>query len=149
MKTVKIDWQKLDGFNKSISIKLKKRLPKDWNIPLEDIQSEVNDTFIKLIKLYVPMINGWSLTTYCYQFAEKITYKKLMAEYSRLKKQVSIDEAFIKKYDRCEDKSLDFYERYFRHQYGFYDIEPFTTIEKKIEIKDLIDNVFKNINQIN
>lgn len=86
MKTVKIDWQKLDGFNKSISVKLKKRLPKDWNIPLEDIQSEVNDTFIKLIKLYVPMINGWSLTTYCYQFAEKITYKKLMAEYSRLKK---------------------------------------------------------------
>lgn len=86
MKTVKVDWLKLDGFNKSISAKLLKRLPKDLNMSFEDIQSEVNETFVKLIKLYVPMINGWSLTTFCWQYAEKITYNRIMKEYAKLKK---------------------------------------------------------------
>ena len=86
MNTIKIDWLKLDAFNKKISLKILKRLPKDWKLSIEDIQSEVNETFIKLIKLYNPMIGGWSLTTYCYQYAEKITFDRLMKEYTKLKK---------------------------------------------------------------
>lgn len=134
MNSLQIDWLKLDGFNKKISANILKRLPKDWNLSFDDIQSEVNETFVKLIKLYVPMVNGWSLTTYCYQYAEKITYDRLMKEYNRLKKQVSITDAFIEKYDR---------ENYMRHQYSYYSFEPYTTIDKDIETKDIIDRLLK------
>lgn len=83
---LKIDWQKLNAYNEVISLRLKKRLPKDWYLTLDEIKSEVNETFIKLIKVFVPKLNGRSLTSWCYQYAEKITYNRLMTEYSKLKK---------------------------------------------------------------
>lgn len=138
MNTIKIDWLKLDAFNKKISLKILKRLPKDWKLSIEDIQSEVNETFIKLIKLYNPMIGGWSLTTYCYQYAEKITFDRLMKEYTKLKKQISINDAFIKKYDND----------YMHHQYGYYDVMPYFTIDRQIELQDIVDQLLSINNNI-
>ena len=87
MNTVtEVDWVKIAGFNNSISLKIQKRLPIDWKLSIDDIKSEVNETFVKLIKLYIPKVHGRSLTSYCYEYAEKITYARLMKEYSRLKK---------------------------------------------------------------
>ena len=82
----KIDWQKLNAFNDVISRRIQKRLPSDWKMSLEDIRSEVNETFVKLIKLFIPKLDGLSLTSYCYKYGEKYTFKKLMDEYKQLKK---------------------------------------------------------------
>lgn len=143
MNTVtEVDWVKLAGFNNSISLKIQKRLPIDWKLSIDDIKSEVNETFVKLIKLYIPKVHGRSLTSYCYEYAEKITYARLMKEYSRLKKQICISDAFDEKYNKDDDYTLPFYARYFKHQYGKYDLKIYTTIDKSIEMADMIDILF-------
>ena len=83
---LEIDWQKLNGFNEAISYRLAKRLPKDWHLTHDEIKSEVNESFIQLIRLYIPKTNGMSLTSWCYKYAEKITYARLKREYNKLKK---------------------------------------------------------------
>lgn len=83
---LKIDWQKLNAYNEVISSRIEKRIPKDWHLTHDEIKSEVNESFIKLIKTFIPKVDGRSLTSWCYQYAEKITMNRLMKEYSRIKK---------------------------------------------------------------
>lgn len=136
----KIDWQKLNAFNDVISRRIQKRLPSDWKMSLEDIRSEVNETFVKLIKLFIPKLDGLSLTSYCYKYGEKYTFKKLMDEYKQLKKQVVYETYFSRKYETSDES--------FKHQYGFYDMEPYTTNDKNIEQCTLIDQLMSIANQL-
>lgn len=85
MKT-NINWKKLEDFNEVITTRILKKLPSDWKLSRDDVKSEVNESFIRLIKLFVPKLNGRSLTSWCYQYAEKMTFDRLMKEYSRLLK---------------------------------------------------------------
>lgn len=117
-----------------------KRMPNDWQLSREEISSEVNATFIKLIKLFVPKVDGLSVTSYCYKYAEKYTFQHLMNEYSKLKKQVSYEIAFAEKYESDDEQ--------FKHQYGYYEIEPFTTIDKEIEQHSIIDQLLSIANPL-
>lgn len=85
MKYIDIDWSKLNGFNHAISNNIKSKLPGDWYLSFEEIQSEVNAAFVYLIKQYRLKENGMSLTTYCWKYAEHIAYENLMKEYRRIK----------------------------------------------------------------
>ena len=69
----KIDWQKLNAYNDVIAHRIQRKLPIDWKLSIDDIKSEVNESFIRLIKIFVPKLDGRSLTSWCYQYAEKIT----------------------------------------------------------------------------
>ena len=100
------DWLKLRDYDKSIALRVQARLPGDWYLTLEEIESAVYDTFIKLLRNYEP--GAQSATSYCWQFGEKYTYRDLMREYGRLKKQVV--------YDESEPDDEDEYTE--RHQYG-------------------------------
>jgi len=82
----RIDWQKLDAYNDVITSRILKRLPEDYHLSRDEVKSEVNETFIRLIKLFVPKVDGLSLTSYCYKYAEKYTFKRICQEYNRLKK---------------------------------------------------------------
>lgn len=82
----RIDWQKLNAYNEVITTRILKRLPNDYKLSRDEVKSEVNETFIKLIKLFVPKLDGRSLTSYCYQYGEKYTFNRIMQEYKRLKK---------------------------------------------------------------
>ena len=84
----RVDWKKLNDFNVVISNRIKKRMPADYSLSFDEIKSEVNAAFVQLIKAFNPMTNGLSLTSWCYQYAEKIAFGKIMREYKRLKKQI-------------------------------------------------------------
>ena len=142
---IKVDWKKLNDFNEVITSRLMKRLPSDWKLSRDEVKSEVNETFIKLIKLFVPKLDGMSLTTYCYKYAEKITYSRLKNEYERLKKQISFEDAFADKYD--EEDDIYHISKFYR-QYGYYDIMPYTTIDETIEKNDLINEIIKILDPI-
>lgn len=86
------DWLKLRDFNKTIAKKIKIRLPKDWKLTEEEIESSVYDTFIKLLNNYVE--GAMSPTSYCYQYAEQYTYRDLIREYIRLKNQKLLDDIY-------------------------------------------------------
>ena len=86
------DWLKLRDFNKTISKKIKQRLPKDWQLTEEEIESSVYDTFIKLLNNYVE--GAMSPTSYCYQYAEQYTYRDLIREYRHLKNQEILDDIY-------------------------------------------------------
>jgi len=83
---LKINWQKLNDYNVVITSRIMKKMPDDWKLSREEISSEVNETFLKLIKLFVPKLDGMSVTSYCYKYAEKYTLKRLLGEYKKLKK---------------------------------------------------------------
>lgn len=86
MKNIEIDWSKLNSFGEAIAYRLEKRMPKDWHLSHDEIRSEVNEAFIRLIKIFKPLESGMSLTSWCYQYAEKIAYVRFKREYDRLKK---------------------------------------------------------------
>lgn len=65
------------------------KLPSDWCLTLEDIEGAVYGTFIKLLNNYES--GAMSPTSYCYQFGEQYTYRDLMREYGKLKKQDTFD----------------------------------------------------------
>lgn len=92
IKLTDADWLKLRDFNKVISKKIKQDIPVDWDLSLEEIQSAVYDTYIKLLSNY--KLGAMSPTSYCWQYAEKWTYNTLMAEYRRLKQQYEYDDLF-------------------------------------------------------
>ena len=83
-----VDWKKLNDFNIVISNRIKKRMPADYSLSFDEIKSEVNAAFVQLIKAFNPMTDGLSLTSWCYQYAEKMAFDKIMREYKRLKKQI-------------------------------------------------------------
>lgn len=87
-------------FNKLISNKIRQRLPKDWQLTLDEIESAVYDTFIKLLNNYND--GAMSPTSYCFQFAEKYTYRDLIREYRRLKNQETLDALYGEDYNDDE-----------------------------------------------
>lgn len=83
------DWMKLRDFNHIISKNIKKRLPEDWDLTLDEIQSVVNGTFVQLLNNYKE--GAMSPTSYCWHYAERYTYRDLIREYRRLKHQETFD----------------------------------------------------------
>lgn len=77
------DWLKLRDFNKVISKKILDALPKDWKLPIDDIESAVYDTIIRLGSNYKE--GPLSFCSYCYKYAYQYTLRDLIAEYKRLK----------------------------------------------------------------
>lgn len=86
------DWLKLRDYNKVIAKNLKKRIPVDWDLSLEDLESAVYGTFVKLFDLYES--GAMSLVSYCWQFAEQYTYRDLIREYRKLKQQKTLDDLY-------------------------------------------------------
>lgn len=78
-------WLKLNEYAKKIARMIQKKLPSDWPLGIEEIQSEVYQTFIKLIDNYKD--GAMSVESWCWRYGEKATLKKLHDEYNRLKKQ--------------------------------------------------------------
>ena len=113
------DWLKLRDFSKAMAARLKKRLPCDWYLPVEDVQSAVYGTFIKLFNSYRP--GAMSVTSYCYQYAERWTYLTLMAEYRRLKNQDDLDAVY----------GEDFDDEPCRHRYGSAEVKALSVDERE------------------
>ena len=131
-------WHKLDDYNSVISTSIQKRLPADYHLTLDDIKSEVNGTYIQLIKLYRERPNGMSLTSYCWQYAEHVTYNRIISDYKRMINQVAVvSEELIE-----EDET-----GVVHHQYGTYQIEPYTALEDHLDVKTKVDDILSKASQ--
>ena len=131
------DWLKLRDFNKLISNKIRQRLPEDWQLTFDEIESAVYDTFIKLLNNYVE--GAMSPTSYCFQFAEKYTYRDLIREYRRLKNQETLDALYSE--DKDDDKPC-------RHKHGIGEVPALTvderdSLDRKLETKQLLEKMTK------
>lgn len=103
------DWMKLRDFNQKIAFSVRKQLPADWYLDKEEVEGAVYDTFIYLLNNYKP--GAISPTSYCYQYAEQITLKRLLSEYQQVKNSTPIDvdeddDVCKHEYGKCEVKSL-------------------------------------------
>lgn len=78
-------WLKLNEYAKKIACMIQNKLPSDWPLEIEEIQSEVYQTFINLIACYKD--GAMSVESWCWRYGEKATLKKLLTEYHLLKKQ--------------------------------------------------------------
>ena len=131
------DWLKLRDFNKQIAINIKKRLPTDWQLSLEEIEGAVYDTFVKLLNNYKE--GAMSPTSYCWQFAEQYTYRDLIREYSQLKNQCTFDLMFGEDYD----------DRVCKHTYGVADVPSLTVDEREKQmVKDEVKTIMDKANLI-
>ena len=80
------DWLTLRNMNHAITGKIKNKLPPDWQLPKEDIQGAVYDTFLRLLANYRE--GTMSPLTYCQRYAEGYTQRDLRREYKTLKSQL-------------------------------------------------------------
>ena len=78
-------WLTLNDYSYKIACSIQKKLPSDWYLDLEEIRSEVYQTFIDLIEDYKD--GAMSVATWCWRYGEKKTMNKLLTEYHRLKNQ--------------------------------------------------------------
>lgn len=130
------DWQKLREFNAKISKNIQQKLPDTWKLPLEDIQSAVYGTFIQLLSNYRP--GAMSPTSYCWQYAEIITFKKLIHEYNRLYVQMNLDNEIGA--DKDDDEPC-------RHTYGKAKYLKELTVDdreardNKLQVSDIIEKM--------
>ena len=126
------DWLKLRKFSKAISAKLKTRLPCDWYLTQDDIQSAVYGTFIKLLQSYRP--GTMSPASYCWQYGERATYSTLMREYRRLKDQLPLDDVE----NPSDEEDGECTER---HQHAKYKVNPCKPLSEHIEQSSLAEQV--------
>ena len=77
------DWMQLKDYSKIFAVEIRKKLPAEWSITIEDIEGSVFDTFIYLLGNYKD--GAMSPVSYCYQFGLLKTYNRLMAEYNKHK----------------------------------------------------------------
>jgi len=132
MKLNENDWMKLRDFNKQIARRIQMRLPADWCLTLDEIEGAVYDTFIKLLNNYKE--GAMSPTSYCYQFGEQYTYRDLIREYRRLKKQETLDALYGE--DNDDDEPC-------RHEYGEGDVPSLTVDDREkhddeIEVNEIL-----------
>lgn len=120
MKLTEQDWLKLRDFNKKIAVSIQQKLPSDWAITREDIEGAVYDTFIKLLAKYKP--GALSAASWCWQHGEKWTLTNLLAEYRRLKKQVTLDDLYGE--DKNDDEPCN-------HKYGIGEVESLTVDDRE------------------
>ena len=78
-------WLTLNDYSQKIACSIQKKLPRDWPLEIEEIRSEVYQTFIDLIEEYKD--GAMSVASWCWRYGEKKTMNKLLTEYHRLKKQ--------------------------------------------------------------
>ena len=111
------DWDKLKDLNTIATNAIRRKLPPDWPLTSEDINGAVYDTIIHLLGIY--RTGTMSPVSFCWAYAEQYTYRDLMREYSRLKRQVSLD-------DVTDD------EDEVRHEIGRGDVPELTVDGKKL-----------------
>lgn len=131
------DWLKLSEYNNVIANKIKKQLPVDWQMSLEDIKSAVYDTIIKLGSIYKE--GSQSFLSYCYQYACQYTYRDLIREYKRLKHQETLDALYN---DDLDDSQPC------RHRYGEAEVKALSvdernTVADKIQVNELLEKMPK------
>ena len=80
------DWISLRDMNHAITGQIRAKLPPDWQLPEEDIQGAVYDTFLRLLANY--RHGAMSPLTYCQRYAESYTQRDLRREYKTLKNQL-------------------------------------------------------------
>lgn len=51
---------------------------------------------------------------------------------------------FDERYDKSNDRNLEYNKRCFCHQYGYCDVELSISIDKKLEIADMIEVLFNS-----
>lgn len=120
MKLTEQDWLKLRDFNKKIAASIQQKLPDDWAITREDIEGAVYDTFIKLLAKYKP--GALSATSWCWQHGEKWTLTNLLAEYKKLKNQVTLDDLYGE--DKDDDEPCN-------HKYGRGEVKSLTVDDRE------------------
>lgn len=125
-------WYKLDEYNRTITDNILKRLPFDCGFSRDDVSGQVNSTFISLIHNYRRTPNGLSITSYCWKYAEQYTYRDLMREYKRAKRNLDIYS--LEGSEEDEDGNV-------RHQYGTCQIEPYTGIADHLETTDAVKSI--------
>lgn len=94
-----IDWKKLQDYKTVIRNSIKYSLPSDSNFSDDDINSEIDEHFLNLIRTYKPLNNGMSLESYIWKYAELRAYNSLLDEYDRIKQTLVIDD--------CDDTDDD------------------------------------------
>ena len=78
-------WLTLNDYSQKIACRIQKKLPRDWPLEIEEIRSEVYQTFVDLIEEYKD--GAMSVASWCWCYGEKKTMNKLLTEYHRLKNQ--------------------------------------------------------------
>lgn len=84
------DWLKLRDYCKHTAQDVMRKLPADWYLPAEEVESAVFDSIIKLLHVYKP--GPMSPVTWCWRYMEKQTLRDLFKEYRRMKSQVGLEE---------------------------------------------------------
>ena len=84
------DWLKLRSLNKSVTRRIKGKVPADWHISAEEIEGVVYDVIIALLAEWKQ--GALSPVSYCWKYAEARAYSNLMREYGRIKAQLCIDD---------------------------------------------------------
>ena len=117
------DWDKLKGFNASITRRILSTLPGDYYLTPEDVSWAVYDTIIHLLATYRE--GSQSPLSYVWQFAERYTRRDLLREYWRSAKYIHLDDL------REDDDGTQ------ERDYGRGDVSALTVDEREAqEIKD-------------
>lgn len=114
------------------------RLPADWYLSLDEIEGAVYDTFIKLLNNYEE--GAMSPTSYCHQFGERYTFRDLMREYRKLKRQETLDVIYGE--DKDDDEPC-------YHKYGIGDVPSLSVKDDdKLENRDSVSEIMGKANLI-
>lgn len=134
MNPTKQEWLKLYDYIKISARNIKRKMPVDWDLSVEDIQGKLMDTVLHLIETY--KAGGQSFVTYCYRLMEITTYRNLIQEYSRLKRNVQIVE------DNDDDE--------IKHQIGIGYVTPLTVrdLGDRLEARDNVKTIMYKTDKI-
>lgn len=78
------DWLKLKSYGESVYKEIQKKLPSDFKLTDNEIQSAFYQSILNLVKIYRegPM----PFVVYCYRYAKIYTLSRLLKDYKKLKK---------------------------------------------------------------
>lgn len=126
------DWLKLSDYCKIIAHRIMQRLPSDWYITEMDIQGNVYDTIVHLLSIYHD--GKQSPVSWCYTYAESYTYRDLMREYKRIKRNIQITTS-----SNDDDDEV-------RHSTGEGDVKELTVSDdSRIEARDMVHTLMSRI----
>lgn len=126
------DWDRMTDYSRVFASNIRRKLPDDWYITVDDIQSEMYGEIASMVRTYKP--GKKSLVSYFYEFAEKRVYSKLMTEYRKLKRNVQISTG-------NDDNDTEV-----KHMVGEGDVEALTVSDDtKIESRDMVQTIMDNV----
>lgn len=136
MNPTKQEWIKLCDYARISARHLNRKLPMDWDLSVDEIQGKLMDTVLHLIDIY--KAGGQSIVSYCYRLMEITTYRNLMQEYKRIKRNLEI-----------VDDNRDDDDNEVKHQIGIGDVKALTVRDfgYKLETRDEVSVIIKKTDE--